>query len=49
MSLSGFREGTSPPEPAEMQMTDESVIPVPPRLLTVKALGITDRGKVHDQ
>jgi PPM family protein phosphatase len=47
MSLSGFREGTVPPEQAEMQTTDESVIPVPPRPLTVKAFGITDRGKVR--
>jgi hypothetical protein len=50
MSLSGFREGTVPPERAEMQMTDESVIPVPPRPLTVKAFGITRQGKgAHDQ
>jgi PPM family protein phosphatase len=28
-------------------MTDESVIPIPPPTLTVKAFGITDRGKVR--
>ena len=28
-------------------MSDESVIPVPPRPLTVKAFGITDKGKVR--
>ena len=28
-------------------MTDESVMPMPPRPLTVKAFGITDRGKVR--
>ena len=28
-------------------MTDESVIPMPPRALTVKAFGITDKGKVR--
>jgi hypothetical protein len=47
MSFSGFREATVPQERAEMQMTDESVIPVPPRPLTVKAFGIRDRGKVR--
>jgi PPM family protein phosphatase len=36
-----------PPERAEMQMTDEPVMPMPPRPLTVKAFGITDRGKVR--
>ena len=31
-------------------MTDESVIPMSPRPLTVKAFGITDKGKgAHDQ
>ena len=34
-------------EQTEMQMTDESVVPMPPRPLTVKAFGITDRGKVR--
>jgi PPM family protein phosphatase len=34
-------------ERAEIQMTDESVIPIPPPTLTVKAFGITDRGKVR--
>ena len=38
---------TVPPEPAEMQMPDESVMPMPPRPLTVKAFGITDTGKVR--
>ena len=36
-----------PPERAEMQMTDESVMPRPPRPLTVKAFGITDKEKVR--
>lgn len=36
-----------PPERAEMQMTDKSVIPMSPRPLTVKAFGITDKGKVR--
>jgi PPM family protein phosphatase len=36
-----------PPERAEMQMTDKSVIPMAPRPLTVKAFGITDKGKVR--
>jgi serine/threonine protein phosphatase PrpC len=36
-----------PPERAKMQVTDESVIPMPPRPLAVKAFGITDRGKVR--
>jgi PPM family protein phosphatase len=30
-----------------MQMTDAPVIPMPPRQLTVKAFGITDKGKVR--
>jgi len=30
-----------------MPMTDESVLPTPPRALTVKAFGITDKGKVR--
>ena len=34
-------------EHAERQLTDESVMPVSPRPLTVKAYGITDRGKVR--
>ena len=34
-------------EQTEMQMTDESVTPMPPRPLTVKAFGITDKGKVR--
>ena len=34
-------------EHAERQLTDESVMPVSPRPLTVKAHGITDRGKVR--
>ena len=41
------REGAVPPERAEMTMTDESVMPMPPRPLTVKAFGITDKGKVR--
>ncbi len=28
-------------------MTDESVTPTPPRPLTVKAFGVTDKGKVR--
>jgi PPM family protein phosphatase len=36
-----------PPEQAEMQLTDESVMPVPPSPLMVKAFGITDKGKVR--
>ena len=36
-----------PQERAEMQMTGESVTAVTPRPLTVKAFGITDRGKVR--
>ena len=36
-----------PAERVEVQMTDESVIPLPPRPLTVKAFGITDRGRVR--
>jgi len=35
-----------PAERVEMQMIDESVIPIPPTL-PVKAFGITDRGKVR--
>src|SRR5678816_1013534 len=30
-----------------MQMTDKSVIPMAPRPLTVKAFGVTDKGKVR--
>jgi PPM family protein phosphatase len=36
-----------PVERAERQLTDEPVIPVTTRRLTVKAFGITDRGKVR--
>ena len=45
--LRSERGGTVLPGPAEMQMTDESVTPMPPRPLTVKAFGITDKGKVR--
>ena len=34
-------------EQSEMPMTVESVLPSPPRPLTVKAFGITDKGKVR--
>jgi protein phosphatase len=40
-------EGIVPPEQADTQMTDKSVIPMSPRPLTVKAFGITDKGKVR--
>ena len=48
MSLSGLRgvcnaTGTR----GDADEPPESVIPVPPRRLTVKAFGITDRGKVR--
>ena len=36
-----------PPEQADTQMTGKSVIPMPARPLTVKAFGITDKGKVR--
>lgn len=36
-----------PPKRVEMLMTDESAMPMSPRPLTVKAFGITDKGKVR--
>ena len=41
------RKGIVTMEQTQMQMTDESVTPMPPRPLTVKAFGITDKGKVR--
>jgi hypothetical protein len=47
MSVTGFRGEGTVTQLAEMAMTDASIISIPPRALTVKAFGITDKGKVR--
>ncbi len=47
MSVTGFRGEGTVTQLAEMPMTDTSIISTPPRALTVKAFGITDKGKVR--
>src|SRR5687768_9987550 len=42
-----FGNDSMPPLPNGDAMTDEAVTPTPPRPLTVKAFGVTDKGKVR--
>ena len=47
MNCSRRGRGAAMPAEQEMQMTAVSVMPMPPRALSVKAFGITDKGKVR--
>ena len=47
MNSTGIDEDTAPPAPTAMPTTDGAATSMPPRVLTVKAFGITDKGKVR--
>ncbi len=47
MNSTGIDEDTAPPAPTAMPTTDGTATSMPPRVLTVKAFGITDKGKVR--
>ena len=47
MNSTGIGEDTAPPAPTALPTTDGAATSMPPRVLTVKAFGITDKGKVR--
>jgi len=47
MNSTGIGEDTAPPAPTAMPTTDGGAPSMPPRVLTVTAFGITDKGKVR--
>ena len=47
MNSTGIVEDSAPPAPTAMPTADGAATSVPPRVLTVKAFGITDKGKVR--
>ena len=47
MNSTGIGEDTAPPPPTAMPTTDGGAPSMPPRVLTVTAFGITDKGKVR--